>query len=175
MRRRSRPPAEARRARRPGAPDGRASCASSESARVRERAGELDDSITEGLALNFHLFPLLLQTPPTPCTSCAVSNSASLETTWSGHGSNRKSCDALSTSPQAGRLTRSQSLWTLWATPSAESWSASSLGFELGRFVGSAYLPPALGVACGGPAPRRGWPLVHVQWGVAPRAPVQGR
>jgi hypothetical protein len=34
---------------------------------------------------------------------------------------------------------------------------------------------PALRVASEGPAPRLGRPLVHIQWGVAPRAPVQGR
>jgi hypothetical protein len=34
---------------------------------------------------------------------------------------------------------------------------------------------PALRVATEGPAPRLGRPLMHVQWGVALRAPVQGR
>ena len=87
---------------------------------------------------------------------------------WTGFWKNKK--DALSTSPQAGFLERSQSLWALWATPSSELHRETDrvLRLQLGRFAGSAFWPPALRVAWGGPAPRRGRSLVHVQWGVAP-------
>jgi len=82
--------------------------------------------------------------------------------------------NALSTSPQAGCSIRSQSLWTLWATPSA------MFVVRLSSRLNSATRRerpalPALRVAWVGLAPRPGRPLMHVQWGVAPRAPVQGR
>jgi hypothetical protein len=87
---------------------------------------------------------------------------------------NRRFWDALSTSPQAGCSARSQGLWTLWATPSV---SFVELLTSIFNSVARRERPalPALRVTRAGPAPRRDRPLVHVQWGVAPRAPVQGR
>ncbi len=97
-----------------------------------------------------------------PCTFLVVSHP------------NKKFGDALSISPQAGCFTRSQSLWALWATLSAKFvlLLSSSLSSAARRERPTL---PALRVAWVGLAPRRYRPLVHVRWGVAPRAPVQGR
>jgi hypothetical protein len=48
--------------------------------------------------------------------------SVMFESSWSNGSADQKSLDALSTSPQAGFLNRSQRLWTLWATPSFIVW-----------------------------------------------------
>ena len=87
---------------------------------------------------------------------------------------NMRFWDALSASPQAGCCTRCQSLWALWTTLSARLvlLLSSSLNSAARRERPAL---PALRVAAKGPAPRRGRPLVHVRWGVALRAPVQGR
>src|SRR5215471_15522674 len=58
--------------------------------------------------------PLNLEQLIRPCTILTIANGR-----WTGFWKNKK--DALSTSPQAGFLDRSQSLWALWTTPSSES------------------------------------------------------
>src|SRR5262249_42249513 len=72
-----------------------------------------------------------------PCTILTIANGW-----WTGFWKNKK--DALSTSPQAGFLERSESLWALWATPSSELHRETDrvLRLQLGRFAGSAFWPP---------------------------------
>jgi hypothetical protein len=74
-----------------------------------------------------------------PCTFFAVTSHRLFESSWPNGSADQKSLDALSTSPQAGFLNRSQSLWTLWATPSfmfGGRWE-----YEYGRLAGSATNP----------------------------------
>jgi len=98
-----------------------------------------------------------------PCTFLNIRNGR-----WTGFWENKNA--ALSTNPQVGFLDGSQNLWVLWATASSEFYREASRlpQLQLGRFAGSAFLALALRVAWGGPAPRRGWSLMHIQWGVAP-------
>ncbi len=82
--------------------------------------------------------------PLAPCTFLVVRTRGCSRAVGLRLTANKRFCDALSTSPQAGCLTRSQSLWTLWATPSARFWSVFKLALELGRPPGAPCGPPRL-------------------------------